>query len=322
MKTLILYTSAFFLTGTLSSYGMNHPSQNIIMDDEERGEAIPGADVQLLERKQKMERDQAMERVNAVRNAPDALHHLLHAGNPEENPQFQRNQELRNEFRQRTRGIAENPNDEYAREGTMASLRVDRLRNAPGALDYFPLNIQAHVHVHAHSHGRNPWAHIHAHAHSHYDKEYVAHVRAHSHSHANSHKEALHKELKEFHLQALLSKAHFYWGAFDHDLEREIPGFTKLSLTEQRIARLKKSVDVLKEHVESPDVQATIYELTELFLRGDAMEFTDKTHSTEFTVLNHLKMTPIQTVRELDLLLVSLDSIGRLKEQLKNQIQE
>lgn len=303
MKTLILYTSAFFLTGTLSSYGMNHPSQNIIMDDEERGEAIPGADVQLLERKQKMERDQAMERVNAVRNAPDALDHLLHAGNPEENPQFQLNEELRNEFRQRTRGIAENPNDEYARERTMASLRVDRLRNAPGALDYFPLNIQAHVHVHAHSH---------------YDKEYVAHVRAHSHFHANSHKEALHEELKEFHLRALLSKAHFYWGAFDHDLEREIPGFTKLSLTEQRISRLKKSFDVLKEHIDSPDVQATIYELTELFLRGAAMEFTEKNHPTEFTVLNHLKMTPIQTVRELDLLRVSLDSIGRLKEQLKN----
>lgn len=75
MKNFILPFASFLLLGTVSSYGMDHPSQNIIMDDEqqeEKKEKSTNENLQLLERKQRMERQRVMERVDAVRNAEGA----------------------------------------------------------------------------------------------------------------------------------------------------------------------------------------------------------------------------------------------------------
>ena len=300
MKKLNIYTYAILLMGTLSSYGM-HPSQNIIMEDsEEKNEnSVPSLDLQRLERKQKIERNRVMERVDAVRNAPAAMDHLLNAGNPEENPQLYRNRDAMNELQERTRAIRENPNDEYARERTFAQLRVDRARNAPDALDYFPLNLPAHTH-------------------SHNAKEYLAHIRAHTHSHSHAQverKEKMHDELKEFHITKSIQKAHRYWVAFANDLEREIPGFIHLSEDDQNNKRLEKAFDALRPYLsdENPNVQHTFYELTEMFLRGRSMDFSEKTHPAEFLILNQIKAAPLKTEGELNLLMTSLKAMRMLK---------
>lgn len=203
----------------------------------------------------------------------------------------------------------------------MASLRVDRVRNTPGAMDYFPMNIHARVH----SHDEDPWGHMFVHENSHYDKEYVARIQGNIDNHIDSHAHAMHKkevhnELNEFHIQQKIHKAHYYWGAWAEELDKEIPGFSKMSHAEQNITRLKQAFKLLTQDIENISIQKAFYELTELFLRGDTMSTLEEGFaSTEGLLLSYLRQNFPKSREEIDLLLVSLEVIGRLKEKLKEK---